>query len=242
MRQHSLKWLSFHRVRFSEPVNRQDRAFDGPQTAGHWHFGPFGVTGENGLRTGVSEVWGGFGGYATREQAEAVIDDPQSHLLFLSEAVESWHALLLPVKHHGEVNWFSKAGTDCRIEIADDDPGGPLAVITSAGFNFSPGMDLARPKDFIANVDRVGDWFETLDANIVHTTFGGRTPDIDGITFTIWKDDRAMMESTYMPGIHRTQLDRYKSEHTADRSSFTRARILRSAGRWGDDDPVSHVN
>jgi hypothetical protein len=242
MQHHSLKWLSFHRVRFPEQVDVQSRVFDGPQAASHWHFGPLGVTGNNGLRTGVSDVWGGFGGYATRQEAEAVIDDPQKHLPFLSETIESWHALLLPVRHHGEMNWFEKAETDCRIEIADDDPGGPLAVITSAGFNTSPDTDVERIKDFIINVDRVKNWFGTLDANIVYATFSGHALDIDGITFTIWKDDRAMMESAYMPGIHRTQLDRYKSKNTADRTSFTRARILRSVGSWNDNDPVNDVN
>jgi len=241
MQLQSLNWLSFHRIRFPEQLDRRDRVFDGPQTADYWQFGPRGVTGENGLRTGISDVWGGFGGYTSREEAEAVINDPQTHLPFLPDAVEDWHALLLPVKHHGEVNWFHKAGTDCRIEIASDDPGGPLAVITSAGFDVAPGDDLGRVTDFLANADRVEDWFDTLEANIVHATFGGWTADIDGITFSIWKNDRAMMDSTYMPGIHRTQMDRYKSENTADRTSFTRARIVRSVGSWGDSDPVSHT-
>jgi hypothetical protein len=53
----------------------------------------------------------------------------------------------------------------------------------------------------------------------------------DGMTFTLWENDAAMAEAAYRPGIHRTQLERYKMEQTADHSSFTRERIPLSSGR-----------
>lgn len=53
------------------------------------------------------------------------------------------------------------------------------------------------------------------------------------MTFSVWKDDAAMMDAAYRTGTHRAQIDRYKAEKTADRTSFTRARLLASAGAAG---------
>jgi hypothetical protein len=41
------------------------------------------------------------------------------------------------------------------------------------------------------------------------------------------------------PGFHRTQIARYKSEKTADRTSFTRFRPLQTSGQWDGVDPIA---
>jgi hypothetical protein len=75
-------------------------------------------------------------------------------------------------------------------------------------------------------------WYGTLPGNIVRANFNLRYLGVDGLTFTLWRDDAAMADAAYKAGIHRIQVDRYKTEHTADRSSFTRTRLLRSTGTW----------
>jgi hypothetical protein len=115
--------------------------------------------------------------------------------------------------------------------------GGRLVVLTSAGFNDLPRdqlmADMPRRIDFLRNVDRVIDWYATLPPNLARANLHLRAMGhIDGLTVSVWESDEAMMAAAYKPGIHHTQLDRYKAEHTADRSSFTRARLLRAKGSW----------
>ena len=49
----------------------------------------------------------------------------------------------------------------------------------------------------------------------------------DGVTKTIWRDEAAAMQFAYRQGFHRTQVDRYKTGHAADRTSFIRWRRVR---------------
>jgi hypothetical protein len=60
----------------------------------------------------------------------------------------------------------------------------------------------------------------------------------DGTTFTTWRDGAAMRDAVYQPGDHRDQLDRYKREQTADRTSFTRLRARTTRGTWNGVDPI----
>jgi len=61
----------------------------------------------------------------------------------------------------------------------------------------------------------------------------------DGFTFTFWRDDSAMRTFAYRPGVHKEQMDRYKKIHNADRTSFTRLRVLDSVGTWNGTDPLA---
>jgi len=54
----------------------------------------------------------------------------------------------------------------------------------------------------------------------------------DAITFSIWEAEKAIGRFAYAPGPHRTQVDRFHAEKLADRSSFTRFRILDARGSW----------
>ena len=171
-----------------------------------------------------------------RAAAEAVIDDPVRALPFLSGTVEAWHALLCPISHRGQVNWFGRLEDAARFKPSAEDPGGPLVVMTSAGFDPLPReelqADMPRRIDFITNVHRVLDWYASLPGDILPGNFQVGSARTDGMTVSLWRNDTAMMEAAYKPGIHRTQLDRYKTESIADRTSFTRARRVRSVGCW----------
>jgi hypothetical protein len=185
-----------------------------------------------------SDVWGGVAFYENRAAAEAAIDDPMT-LPDCTDAVEAWHGLLCPITHRGETAWFGDLENASRFVPAgrDDDPGGRLVVLASAGFNDLPPdqmtADMPRRLDFLRNVDRVVEWYATLPTNLARANFVLRAMGhIDGLTVSVWESDDAMLAAAYKPGTHRTQIDRYKTEHTADRSSFTRARLLRAKGSW----------
>jgi hypothetical protein len=229
-------YMTFHRVRFSSPLSAHETSITGPGRALHWLFGPDSPQGDDGLRTRVSTVWGGAGFYADIGEAEATIVNLRSELAFGHEVAEAWHAILCPISHKGETNWFGSLDRAASFVPVKTDPGGALIALTSAGYNALPPAelkaDLPRRIDFIANVDRVRAWYATLPGSVALGIFNPNPIGTDGLTFSLWRDDEAMMAAAYRPGIHRTQLDRYKVEHTADRSSFTRARILRCIGTW----------
>lgn len=232
----SCPWLTFHIAQFAQPLAAEARRFDGPATAALWRFGPDGALGGKGLRTRTSEVWGGVALYTERAAAQAVIDAPAAHLGFMADAVQAWHALLQPIAHRGEVNWFGDGDGAPRLAPAADDPGGLMVALTTAGYDALPPeqlqAEMPRRIDFVANVERVRAWYATLPGNLARAVFNFAPLGTDGMTFSVWKDDEAMTGAAYRSGTQREQLDRYKAGKTADRTSFTRARLLQSAGAW----------
>ena len=69
-------WITFHRLRFPEPVSSIKRVF--PSIAGPdcWLFGPHYAVGPDGMLTGVSDIWGGVGIWHSRDAAEMMIAAP----------------------------------------------------------------------------------------------------------------------------------------------------------------------
>ena len=61
----------------------------------------------------------------------------------------------------------------------------------------------------------------------------------DPVTLTFWRDEPSIRAFAYGQGSHRRQLDRHRSEGLADRTSFTRFRVLSSAGTWHGENPAS---
>lgn len=97
---------------------------------------------------------------------------------------------------------------------------------------------MARAIDFRVHVDQVHDWLKTVEGRVTSQVFTPHAVGDDGVTMSVWRSEAVMVESMYKPGTHRTQIDRYKREKTADRTSFTRFRVLRSSGRWGGTNPM----
>jgi hypothetical protein len=213
----SCPWLTFHIAQFAQPLASEAKSFDGPSSAIVWRFGPDSPLGANGLRTRIGDVWGGVG-------------------LYTAHAMQSWHAMLQPIAHRGEVNWFGPLQGNPTLDVAGDDPGGLMVVLTTAGYDALPPeklqADLPRRIDFLANVERVRAWYATLPVNLARGVFNFAPPGTDGLTFSVWKEDAAMTDAAYRGGTHRAQIDRYKTEKTADRTSFTRARLVHSSGTW----------
>lgn len=233
------RWVTLHFLRFAgiETPETLDLSRS-PEGAASWKLGPDGAIGPDGMRL-PSEIWCGVGLYREREDAARAFETPGDFIVDLPRTSEAWHALLMPVAHCGEANHLDPAHPSLFLEPSADDPGGPLVVLTTAGFVLGPNFDPARVIDFRINVDKARAFIATSPGNLARQTFTPPIQGIDGYTATVWRDDRAMMAAAYGHGEHRRQLERYKAEHTADRTSFTRLRALATAGQWEGRCPVA---
>lgn len=166
-----------------------------------------------------------------------MIADPVTAMPWLSETTAAWHCLAVPFAHRGEVNLRGTVESGTAIRPAATDPGGPLAIITSAGFNVVSAETMPRIMNFLVGVLEVVDWYRTLPSNLRASAFAGRYEGRDGITFTLWKSDEAMQQAAYHPGHHRARIDDDRAGLLTDRTSFTRLRVLKSHGDW-DGDPL----
>jgi hypothetical protein len=228
-----MHWLRFAEIRTPDTLDLTRR----PVGAAGWAIGADGAVAPDGSRF-PSEVWCAVGLYPERGDGEAALDDPGAFLPFVGETLEAWHALLLPIAHRGECNHLDRANPGPVLAAHDEDPGGPLVVMTTAGFVLGPELDMARVVDFRRNVDRVRLTAAAADGNFARQVFTPHTRGDDGVTMTVWRDDAAMSAFAYRPGEHRERIERYKRERTCDRTSFTRLRPVRTSGVWEGRDPV----
>lgn len=230
-------WITFHRWLFENEQSADTLTVDAPSDVVWWHCGADSSVGRDGFRTERGRSWAGAGFFEDRAKAEHVLDDVSSQFPNLPEWGEEFHCLLRPIRFSGVCNWLARA--DAELAVAADDPGGPLAVLTSAGYDDMGPSNHARMRDFSENVDRVRAWYDTLEGNIVNGNFA--TGSEDGMTFSLWRSDDDMRAAAYGQGVHRTQLDRQKAERMADRTSYTRTRMLRHFGTWHGRDPAAGV-
>ena len=63
-------WITLHRVRFNTAIDGTGAPFSGPSRARGWRFYPSSPQNKAGTRSNVSDIWGGFGLYDTRDAAE----------------------------------------------------------------------------------------------------------------------------------------------------------------------------
>jgi hypothetical protein len=236
-------WIVFHRVRFHAPVDGTGNPFPGPKGADAWRFYPASPQGPNGMPTNVGDEWGGFGIYSSRDLAEDVFENPDDHLPFLEDAREEFHALVVPYSHRGKVDWRGSLKENETLAPCPSDPGGPLIVFTSAGYENPGPDDLPRIANFMREVHRVQDFYATLPDNIRRAVYsGGGVDGHEGMTVSLWRTDAAMMAAAYKPGHHRKQMDYQREIGHFDHSSFSRARILASKGSWDGSDPVVEMS
>ena len=232
-------WITLHRVRFAAPIAARERSFSPVAGASVWRFCPQHVPGADGLTTLTSEIWGGLGIWDSRVEAEAMLSDPGTAMPWLVEAEAAWHCLAIPVSHRGKVNWRGHIEDGTAVRPAPADPGGPLVVVTSAGFLSRDADMLPRIRRFVEGVSEVMAWYGALPANLRNDVFNG-TDGREGFTCSLWRSDEAMREAAYKPGRHRGRIDEYSQGMLMDCSSFTRLRALRSHGDW-DGDPFAEL-
>ena len=232
------RWATCHWMRFSEvPAPEGLDLSLRPAGAASWKLGADGAAAADGSRL-PSAVWCGVALYPEQADVERAFEGPGAFLPFLDRTIESWHALLVPIAHRGECNHLDRDNPGPLLAPNGEDPGGPLVVMTTAGFVVGPGFDMARVVDFRTNVDRIRIHAEAADGNVARQVFAPHTPGDDGVTMTVWRDDASMSAFAYRTGEHRNQIDRYKREQTADRTSFTRFRAVRTSGSWNGCCPV----
>jgi heme-degrading monooxygenase HmoA len=232
------RWATCHWLRFGDIQTPDTLDLSrAPAGAASWKLGADGAAAPDGTRR-PSNVWCGIALYPDETDAQRAFDDPAKFLPFLGGTVENWHALLLPIAHRGDCNHLDRDTPGPILAAQDDDPGGPLVVMTTAGFVIGPQLDMARVVDFRTNVDRIRTVVEASEGNVARQVFAPHTVGDDGVTMSVWRDDASMSAFAYRPGEHRAQIDRYKREQTADRTSFTRFRAVRTSGSWNGCCPV----
>jgi len=146
------------------------------------------------MRIFVSDQWVGFSIRSDGADAQAVFDAPEELLPFLGDAVEAWHARLIPYAHRGEVNWRGTVMSGTSMSVADADPGGPLVILTSAGYDNPGPEDLPRIREFWRGVNDVVGFYSGLPGNIRRGVFSGAKVDgHDGATVSPWTDDPSML-------------------------------------------------
>lgn len=232
----TMHWVRYPAIRTPDDLPLDEQ----PSECLSWKFGPDGPIGPDGGRL-PSDVWCGVALFRDEASARSALAARVRFLPRLATAVESWHALLFALAHRGECNHLDKVQPGTIFDNSPHDPGGPLVVMTTAGFNLGPGFDLQRVIAFKRDVDRVKAWMQSAAGMYGVHTFTPITRGDDGVTMSVWADDASMASVMYRLGVHRTQIDRYKSEHTADRTSFTRCRALETCGTWNGTDPIERA-
>jgi len=160
---------------------------------------------------------------------------PGDAIPWLAETAAAWHCLAVPFSHRGQVNWRGHVQEGEAIRPAPADPGGPLIVLTSAGFVSRDAATLPRIKRFVAGVMGVLEAYGTQPANLRRAAYRGSFDGRDGFTMSLWRSDEGMFQSAYQPGTHRDRINEDKAGLLSDRTSFTRLRVLRSWGDWDGD-------
>jgi hypothetical protein len=219
-------------MRFPERISAMERVFTPVAGPDCWLFGPNYDVGADGMLTGVSDIWCGVGIWQSLAAAEAMIASPGNVMPWLDETVASWHCLGIPITHHGEVNWRGYVQKGDAIRKSPIDPGGPLLVLTSAGFVSRDAAILPRIKRFVAGVVEVLDAYGTQESNVRRAAFRSGFNGLDGFTVSLWHSEAGMRHAAYHSGTHRNRIDEDKAGLLTDRTSFTRLRVIKSEGDW----------
>lgn len=231
------RYATAHRIHFPTIATPETLQLSGsPTGALSWKIGPSGPVGPDGYRL-PANVWCAVGLYDEFDAAETALHTREQFMPFLADAIESWHAVLMPIAHKGDCNHLDHEQPGRLFEVGSPDPGGVCMVITTAGFIFGPDLKIERVIDFRRNVDATNEWMAKVDGCLVSQVFTPHTVGDDGFTMSIWRDDVSMLGAAYRPGFHRSQIDRHKADTVFDRSSFTRFRVLHSCGLWNGRDP-----
>jgi len=236
----ALPYVSVHLGRFDSPVT--------VAPDGHGPNGgpapPFLVgtdVAAGGAPPGVfaGRTWLGLGFHETEDAARGVVSAGPAGVPFLDGAAEVWAGACEPFSTRGTCNWLDRGAPGPVFAPADGGRHrGPFVVITTVGWIIDEHVDMRRVDDFSTGVDRVRAGIDGTDGLHSSQVFVFADPTVDALTVTFWRDDAAMRAFAYRPGEHKDQLDRFRELETADRTSFTRLRVLDSWGTWHGSDPL----
>lgn len=161
------RYATVHRARFRDVTTPDTLDLSGsPAGALSWKIGPSGPVGPDGYRL-PDNVWCAMGLYRDAGPAVSALQRRDQFMPFLRDAVESWHALLVPFAHKGECNHLDRDQPGSMFEIGAAEPGGTCLVITTAGFNFGPDLKIERVINFRRNMDMTNEWMRLADGCLV---------------------------------------------------------------------------
>jgi len=179
-----------------------------------------------------------LGIHEDEKSANDFIDDRAAISPWLKEARETWSAVLQPFNHKGEANYLNKESPCKLFDVLAESPGTnvPVVVITTAGWA-TP--DMNRVKEFGEGAAAVRISMTAVDG--LHSQQSFFFPGVialDPLTVTLWRDAVAVGKFAYGQSTHRMQLDKQQAQNIADRTSFTRCKILSCKGTWHQTDPT----
>ena len=181
-----------------------------------------------------------LGLHADAESAGRFVECRAASAPWLADATESWCGVLQPFRHHGHANYLDRRnpGALFAAMTPEEGPGGPVVAVTTVGWN-PEGLDMARVREFGAGVMAVRMSMTGVPGlHTQHSFFFPGVLAVDPLTITFWRDEASLRTFAYSQGSHRRQLDRLRAENLADRTSFTRFRVLHSTGTWHGRDPL----
>jgi len=181
-----------------------------------------------------------LGLHADVASARQLIDNRATGAPWLDDASETWSAVLQPFRHHGAANYLDRANPGVLFHDMPPtaDAGDAVVAVTTVGWN-REGLDMNRVREFGTGVVAVRMSMTGVPGlRTQHSFFFPGVLDCDPLTVTFWEDEASIRNFAYGQGSHRRQLDRHRAENLADRTSFTRFRVLHSNGTWYGDDPV----
>jgi hypothetical protein len=171
--------------------------------------------------------------------ARLLVDDLTSRESWLRDARETWRSVLQPFRSHGTANLLDAAQPAALFHtLTPADPAGPVAALTTVGWN-REGLDMNRVREFGAGAAAVRMSMTGVPGlHTQHSFFFPGGIAIDPLTLTFWRDEASIRDFAYGQGSHRRQLDRLRADNLADRTSFSRFRMVHSAGTWHGTDPA----
>jgi hypothetical protein len=210
------RFATIHLLRFPEITTPEQLTLNQvPVGSISWKIGPGGKVGPDGRRL-PSDTWSAVALFSELAEAELAFRNNEEFMPFLSATAESWHLLLRPFKHHGECNHIEREAPGELFEVSQDSGGGPVAVLTTAGYQLGFEANMDRVVAFRHKVDNVGAWMKDLPGCFFSRAFTPHTVGYDGFTVSVWRSDEDMLSA----------------------SSFTRLRILDSTGQWNGRGPL----
>ena len=163
---------------------------------------------------------------------------------WLSEAQEVWSGILEPFRHHGAANYLDPADPGLLFDSMTpvDLVDGAVVALTTSGWNVGQGLDMNRVREFGAGVLAVRASMTGVSGlRSQQSFFFPGVLECDPLTLTFWRNEASIRAFAYGQGSHRRQLDRHRTEGLADRTSFTRFRVLSSAGTWYGEDLAARI-
>lgn len=176
-----------------------------------------------------------IGLHGDERSAHRILDDRQNVAPRLDEAAEVWAAVLQPFRHTGAANFLDRTTPGELFDPLGPQPAStePIVIVTSAGWTVTDGFDMSRVRDFSTGVMGVRMSMSGTPGLLSQQSFFfPGVLEYDPITVTIWRDTASARAFAYGPGVHKSQMQRQKEQGLADRTSFTRCRILRAEGSW----------